>query len=104
MLSEVLWAKKITRDTKLRIYKSIIQNTLTYGAENWHLNKNLSLKFCSTEIGFFRRSIRYSKLDKVRNGHQIGNEYSKFLNGLVRYKQLECYGLYAEYQRQDKII
>ena len=33
-------------------------------------------------MNHFRRSIGCSKLDKVRNSHQIGNIRSKLLNGL----------------------
>lgn len=93
MLNGVLWDKNIRIDTKLEIYKSIIRSTLTYGAETWQLNKNLSLKLMSTEMDCFRRSTRHSKLEKIRN--TIIRQQMKVQNSIldfVRYRQLEWYG------------
>lgn len=38
-LNSLLWNRHITKTTKKRIYESIVQSIMTYGAENWVINK-----------------------------------------------------------------
>jgi hypothetical protein len=56
MLNGVLWNKQITRkkQNKLLIYNSIVENTVTYGAETWKFNKNIVSKLMSKELDFLR--------------------------------------------------
>ena len=67
MLNSILWDKNITKQVKLQIYNSIVRSTVTYGAEIWKLNKNLTSKLMSMEMDFLRRSARHSRLEKIRN-------------------------------------
>ena len=67
MLNSVLWNRQIIRKNKLLIYNSIVQSTVTYGAETWKFNKNLESKLMSMEMDFLRRLARCSRLVKIRN-------------------------------------
>lgn len=66
-LNSVLWDKDIRKDTKMRIYKTIVQSVMTYGAEVWDLSQVNRKKLLSTEMDFLRRSCRRSRLERVRN-------------------------------------
>ena len=59
MLNSISWDRNITKEVKLKIYNSIVRSTVTYGAEIWKLNKNLTSKFMSIEMEFLRRSARH---------------------------------------------
>ena len=53
---------QITRKNKLLIYNSIVNSSVTYGAETWKFNKNLESKLMSMEIYFLRRSTKCARL------------------------------------------
>lgn len=40
---------------------------MTYGAENWVINKKYQNKIKATEMEFWRRSCRLTRLDRIRN-------------------------------------
>ena len=54
MLNSILWDKNIIKQVKLQTYNSIVRSTVTYGAEIWKLNKNLTSKLMSMEMDFLR--------------------------------------------------
>ena len=49
------------------MYNSTVKSTVTYGAEAWKFNKNLESKLMSMDMNFLRRSVKYSRLEKIRN-------------------------------------
>lgn len=66
-LNSVLWDKDIRKGTKRMIYKSIIESTVTYGAEVWDITARNKQRLGAMEMDFWRRSAGKSRLDKVRN-------------------------------------
>ncbi len=45
MLNKILWDKHTAKETKLMIYKSIVESTILYASEIWKLKKNLKLNY-----------------------------------------------------------
>jgi hypothetical protein len=66
-LNSILWNNHITRNTKIRIYKSIIESIATYGSELWVINKNDASKIKAMEMNYWRRCCQLTRRDRVRN-------------------------------------
>jgi hypothetical protein len=64
-----------------------------YAAETWCLKAKTVEKHNSTEMGFWRRSARISRNDKIRNNiiKQKMNVTRSLLED-IKIKQLKCYG------------
>ena len=54
-------------DTKMRILKSIVFPTATYGCEAWIINKRDSTKITAFEMKCYRKILRLSWTEKVSN-------------------------------------
>jgi hypothetical protein len=67
-LNVLHWSKYISMNTKKRIFYTETESILNYGWEIWTLDDKLKRALLSTEIDFWRRVARTSKLLKVRNG------------------------------------
>jgi hypothetical protein len=65
-LNSILWDRDVTPKTKTHIYHATVKSTITYVAETWCLKAKTVGKLNSTEIGFWRRSARISRKDKIR--------------------------------------
>ena len=75
------------------MYNSIVKSTVTYGAETMKFNKNLESKLMSMEMDFLRRSVRFLRLEKIRNNvirEKMNNKISVL--DYMGYKQLNWYG------------
>jgi hypothetical protein len=57
----------VTPKTKTHICHAIVKSTITYAAETWCLKAKMVAILNSTEMGFWRRSARISRKDKIRN-------------------------------------
>jgi hypothetical protein len=66
-LNSILWVRDVTPKTKTQFYHAIVKSTITYAAETWWLKARTVAKLNSTEMGFWRRSDRISRKDKIRN-------------------------------------
>ena len=66
-LNSLLWSTKITKHTKIRIYKAIVESIGTYGAELWEISKRNKTRIKAMEMEFWRRSCQLTRMDKVRN-------------------------------------
>ena len=66
-LNGILWNTHIRQETKIRIYKTIVESIVTYGAEVWEMTESLRGKLLSMEMGFWRRCCRLTLMDKIRN-------------------------------------
>nr|CAI5853376.1 unnamed protein product [Callosobruchus analis] len=76
-LNSLLWDKGIKKQTKNRLYKSLVESVMLYGAEVWDVSKRNKEKLMATEIDFLRRSCGKSRLERVRNSeirHMMGKE------------------------------
>ena len=79
-----MWDRDVTHppQTKTHIYHEIVKSTITYAAETWFLKAKTVAKLNSTEMDFWRRSVRISRKDKIRNNIiKQKNERSKFSFG-----------------------
>jgi len=53
-LNSIWWHKNITKNRKLYIYQTIIQNILLYGAEVWKIATGETNEILSTEMDVLR--------------------------------------------------
>jgi hypothetical protein len=67
-ITYLLWGKYISLHTKKQIFCTVVESTVSYGCEIWTVDYRLKKKLLSTEIDFWRRAARTSKILKVRNG------------------------------------
>lgn len=73
---------KTLPETQLKFYKTLAVPLLTYGCENWTLNRNNKRKLESSEMKFLRSVAGLTLLDKqknvdIRNRLQIYNLYER---------------------------
>lgn len=66
-LHSLIWNNVLRQDTKRRIFHSVVENIILYGAEMWPLTKRRRDRIRSVELDFMRRSLQITKLDKIRN-------------------------------------
>jgi len=66
-LNSNIWDRAVTPKTKTHIYRAIVKSTITYAAETWCLKGKTVAKLNYTEMDFWRRSVRISRNDKIRN-------------------------------------
>jgi len=88
-----LWDCDVTPKTKTHIYHAVVKSTITYAAETWCLKTKMVAKLNSTEMGFWRRSARISRKDKIRNTviKQKMNVVRSLLDD-TKTKQLQWFG------------
>ena len=65
--NSVWWDRGVSKKTKKRIYKSMVQSVVVYGSEVWDLKQRNTGKLLATEMDVLRRSCRKTRLDRVRN-------------------------------------
>ena len=66
-LAQVLKNKKIGLRTKKIILKCYVWSTLMYGCESWTISKAMQERLEAAEIGFLRRTLGISWLDRMSN-------------------------------------
>jgi hypothetical protein len=94
-LNSIWWQKNITKNRKLYIYQTIIQNILVYGAEVWKIPTRETNKILSTEIDVLRGSARKSRLERIKNEHIkeiMGVKGKPDIVDVVEKKRLQWYG------------
>jgi 23S rRNA maturation mini-RNase III len=90
------------RRTKTHIYHAIVKSTVTYAAETWCLKAKTTAKLNSTEMDFWRRSVRISRKDKIRtNVIKEKMNVTRSLLEDVKTKQLQWYGQSKVWRRGD---
>jgi hypothetical protein len=57
-LNSILWANNIKKQTKKRIYETIVKSILLYGSEVWGITKRDKESLEAVEMDFVRRSCR----------------------------------------------
>lgn len=93
MLNSVLWDKNISNDNKHKIYNTIVKCVVTYGCEVWQFGAALERSLLATEMNFWRRSARRSRLERIRNDRirEVMNVNHTIIDD-IRAKQLIWYG------------
>ena len=87
--------KNITKNRKLYIYQTIIQNILVYGAEVWQIPTREMNKILSTEMDVLRRSARKSRRERIKNEHMkeiMGVKGKQDIMDIIQKKRLQWYG------------
>ena len=89
-LNSSLWNVNIRKDIKKRIFTSIVESTVTYGAEVWTIKNKGKKKINTVENGFWRRCCRLTLEDRVTN-HRIKEmmEVNVPLNEMIEKKTVD---------------
>ncbi|CAG9827657.1 unnamed protein product [Diabrotica balteata] len=66
-LKKILINRDITLDLKIRLIRCDIFSTLLYGMESWTLTETLMKKLKAFEMWIYRRVLRISWVDRIRN-------------------------------------
>ncbi|GFO45793.1 endonuclease-reverse transcriptase [Plakobranchus ocellatus] len=92
--------------TKVRILKSIIFPTATYGCEAWTINKTDSKRITAFELKCYRKILRISWTEKIRNEEvliKIGTKTPILLQSIKKLK-LTYFGHIKRHQTLEKHI
>jgi len=85
--------RKIKLDTRKRILKSYVWSVLLYGCEAWNVSKNMEEKLASLELWFYRRMLKVSWMDKVRNELVLERaETCRSLIKMITKRQMSFFG------------
>ncbi|CAG9826972.1 unnamed protein product [Diabrotica balteata] len=79
--------------TKTYIYKTLVRSIMTYGAENWIINKKNSSKIVATEMECLQRCCRITRMDgrsndEIKQRTSIETDTPTY----IEQKILNCYG------------
>lgn len=91
-MKKVLCSRNINIELKLRLTRCYIFSTLLYGAESWTLTETLLKKLQAFEMWVYRRLLRISWVDKVRN-EEVLSRLSKQpeINKNIKIRKLEYF-------------
>jgi hypothetical protein len=92
-LSKVWKSASISIKTKVKVYETIVIPVFLYGAECWRLRKNDERKILSTEMGWLRRIMGVSRLQRIRNDEirkKMGQQDTLYAK--VQRKRLKWFG------------
>ena len=101
-LSTSIWrCRYLCRQTKIRIFKSLVIPVLLYGCETWTLNTDLKRRIDAFGTKCLRRIIGYRWYDFVSNQRLLRETDSRPITSIVRQRQLRLYGHVARYPEAD---
>ena len=102
-MSNVLTARNINSQTKLRLIKCYIWSTMLYGCETWTISEAMKKQLEAAEMWFLRRMVKVSWIKKVTNEDvlrraqterqlmkQIVKRQCSFLGHIARKGGIEC--------------
>ena len=87
-----------------RFTKSYIWSTLMYGCEAWTINKKVVNKIETADMWFYRRMLKISWTDRVRNGkisHRSGTKREMMI--AIRWRQLRSLGHTMRLQQLENV-
>lgn len=84
--------REITKETKRRVYESVLVPTLIYGCESWVLTNYLKSRITACEMKILRKIEGVTKLDKVRNETIRRNLKVKSVIEKIETQQLRWFG------------
>ena len=67
ILNSILWSRNIISKIKQTIFNTLIKSVLLYGAETWTIKSAIEKKLLSTEMDFWQRLARTSRIEKKTN-------------------------------------
>ena len=65
--SQVLESRDLSKSAKMLVYKTMIETTLTYGAESWVLKEREKQRVQAAEMRVLRKIAGVRRVDHVRN-------------------------------------
>ena len=65
--SQVLESRELSKSAKMLVYKTMIEPTLTYGAESWVLKEREKQRVQAAEMRVLRKIAGVRRIDHVRN-------------------------------------
>ena len=104
-MKKILTNNKITIKTKKNIIRTYVWSSLLYGCETWTVTKEMQKKLQATEIWFYRRMLKVSWKDFVKNEQileRVGASY-QLLNE-IRQRQLNFLGHILRSNSTEKLI
>jgi len=66
-LSRIRGSYNLSIKTKIKVYESLAIPVFFYGSECWNLRKREESNIMSTEMGWLRKMLGVSRLQKMRN-------------------------------------
>ncbi|CAG9840935.1 unnamed protein product, partial [Diabrotica balteata] len=92
-LNSVWRDRHLNMRPKSQIYKTLVQSIMTYGAENWIINKKNSSKIVATEMECLRRYCKVTRMNR-RSYYEITQRTSIETDILtyIEQKSLKWYG------------
>lgn len=92
MYSRFIRKQEISRETKIKVFKSVFRPILTFGSESWVLNEKQKSMIQAVEMKFMRRVLGVTKRDRIKNEdirEQLGvQSILKYIEG----RQLSWWG------------
>ena len=101
-IKHIVINRSLSISLRKRFINSYVWSTMLYGCEAWTLNKDMTNKLEAAEMWFFRRMLKISWMDRVRNDevlHRVGAKREllksirqrqlRFLGHVMRLKQFE---------------
>lgn len=67
IFNSLLWSNHIKINTKMTIYRAIVEPILTYGSECWQLSGRNRKRVETVEMDYIRRASRVSRLERIPN-------------------------------------
>ena len=64
---QVFESRELSRSAKMLVYKTMIEPTLTYGAESWVLKEREKQRIQAAEMRVLRKIAGVRRIDHVRN-------------------------------------
>ena len=65
-LHGLIWNNNLTKENKNRIFQSIVQNIVLYGAEMWPMTTTIRNKIRTVELDYLRRCLQVTRNDRLR--------------------------------------
>ena len=89
-----LWrSRAISLSLKARLIQSLVWPILTYGAEAWTLSKDLRCSIEAFEMQCYRRSMKISYTEHVRNEEVLERvDHNRKLLAMVKTRKLKYFG------------
>ena len=110
-MKDILLDRKMSVPIKIRLLKTYVWSVLLYGCESWTLHADTKSNLEAAEMWFYRRMLRVSYVDRVKNedilgrlgqDRQILNHIKKrqlqFLGHVIRKEQIEELSLTGKFE------
>uniref|UniRef100_A0A1Y1K5K2 Endonuclease-reverse transcriptase n=1 Tax=Photinus pyralis TaxID=7054 RepID=A0A1Y1K5K2_PHOPY len=101
--STIIRKREISRNTKMKVYKSIFRPILTYGCEGWILDNRTKSKIQSLEMKYLRAVKGITRCDRIRNSDVREELGIKSMTEFIENKQLGWWGHLQRMHNQSQV-